>query len=47
MAERKKAMIRLDKFLTEMGRGTRSQVKEMVRKGRITVNGQAVRQADL
>ena len=29
MAERKKAMIRLDKFLTEMGQGTRSQVKEM------------------
>ena len=47
MAERKKAMIRLDKFLTEMGQGTRSQVKEMARKGRITVNGQVARLADL
>lgn len=34
-----KDTIRLDKYLTEMGEGTRSQVKEMARKGRITVNG--------
>jgi 16S rRNA pseudouridine516 synthase len=31
--------IRLDKYLTEMGEGTRSQIKEMARKGRITVDG--------
>ncbi len=47
MAEQKKTTIRLDKFLTEMGQGTRSQVKEMARKGRIAVNGQVVRQADV
>ena len=34
-----KDTIRLDKYLTEMGEGTRSQIKEMARKGRISVNG--------
>lgn len=47
MAEQKKGAIRLDKFLVEMGHGTRSQIKEMARKGRISVNGQVARQADL
>lgn len=32
--------LRLDKYLTEMGEGTRSQIKEMARKGRIFVDGQ-------
>ncbi len=40
-------MIRLDKYLADMGKGTRTQVKEMVRKGRVTVNGQTVKSADL
>lgn len=31
--------LRLDKYLTEMGEGTRSQIKEMARKGRISVDG--------
>lgn len=31
--------IRLDKYLGEMGIGTRSQIKEMAKKGRITVDG--------
>lgn len=31
--------IRLDKFLGEMGEGTRSQIKEMAKKGRIWVDG--------
>lgn len=31
--------IRLDKYLAEMGQGTRSQIKEMARKGRICVDG--------
>jgi len=31
--------IRLDKYLAEMGLGTRSQIKEAARKGRIRVNG--------
>lgn len=31
--------LRLDKYLSEMGEGTRSQIKEMARKGRILVDG--------
>lgn len=33
---------RLDKVLCALGAGTRSQVREMVRRGRVTVNGQCV-----
>lgn len=32
--------IRLDKFLVDMGKGSRSQVKEAGKKGRVQVNGQ-------
>lgn len=32
-------MIRLDKFLCETGAGSRSEVKLLVKKGRVTVNG--------
>lgn len=38
--------MRLDKFLTEMKQGSRSQVKEMVRKGRVTVDGAVCREPD-
>ena len=31
--------MRLDKFLVEMGVGTRSQIKEMAKRGRIEING--------
>ena len=31
--------MRLDKFLVEMGIGSRSQVKQYVKKGTVTVNG--------
>lgn len=31
--------MRLDKYLADMGVGTRSQVKELIRKGRVTVDG--------
>ena len=31
--------MRLDRFLAEMGQGTRSGVREQIRKGRVTVNG--------
>lgn len=31
-------MMRLDKYLCEAGAGTRSEVKELIRRGRITVN---------
>ena len=30
---------RLDKFLTQIPVGTRSQVKDMIKKGRVCVNG--------
>ena len=32
-------MIRLDKFLADAGIGTRSEVKQMIRKKLVTVNG--------
>ncbi len=38
--------MRLDKYLAEAGIGTRSQVKVMIRKGRITVDGQPCRSSD-
>ena len=48
MAEKKKeTVMRLDKFLAEMGLGSRSQIKEMAKKGRIQVNGQPVKNADM
>lgn len=36
------SMIRLDKYLCEMGVGTRSEVKKYIRQGRITVDGKKV-----
>lgn len=38
--------IRLDKFLTEMNLGTRSQIKEAARKGRVSVNGETEKASD-
>ncbi len=35
-----KSLVRLDKYLADMGIGTRSQVKEKIRKGLVSVNGQ-------
>lgn len=32
-------MIRLDKYLADLGLGARSQVKQFIRKGQVTVNG--------
>lgn len=43
----KASSMRLDKFLGEMGFGTRSQIKEVVRKGRVQVNGQVVKTPEL
>lgn len=40
------AQMRLDKFLGEMGVGTRTQIKEMARKGRVMVNGQTEKKSD-
>ena len=39
-------MIRLDKFLCEMEIGTRSQVKDIVKKGMVSVDGEVVKKAD-
>ena len=39
-------MIRLDKYLGEMGMGTRSQLKEAAKKGRILVNGDVEKKTD-
>lgn len=36
-------MIRLDKFLCETGAGSRSEVKGLIKKGRVTVNGAVVK----
>ena len=43
---RKNGPMRLDRFLAEMGYGTRTQVKDMVKKGRVRMNGEAVKDAD-
>lgn len=39
-------MIRLDKFLCEMEIGTRSRVKDMIKKGMVSVNGEIIKKAD-
>lgn len=39
-------MIRLDKYLADMGLGTRAEVKQSIRKGRISVDGQIVRKPE-
>ena len=48
MSDKKKGTaMRLDKFLGEMGQGTRSQIRAMAKKGRIQVNGQVVKTPEL
>jgi len=39
-------VIRLDKFLCEMEIGTRSQVKDIVKKGMVSVDGEVIKKAD-
>lgn len=41
------AAMRLDKYLAEMGIGSRSAVKVLVRKGRVTLNGEPVKNPDV
>jgi 16S rRNA pseudouridine516 synthase len=38
--------IRLDKYLADMGIGTRSEVKKYIAKGQVSVNGQVEKRAD-
>ena len=46
-ARQKRGLImRIDKFLSNAGAGSRSQVKTDLKKGLVLVNGQAVRSAD-
>ena len=40
-------LLRLDKYLADMQYGTRSQIKEIIRKGRVTVDGVVVKSADM
>lgn len=40
-------LVRIDKFLTDMNQGSRSQVKDAIRKGKVSVDGQICREADL
>lgn len=39
-------MMRLDKYLAEMGVGTRQEVKKKIRQGRVLVNGSVVKAAE-
>ena len=39
-------MIRLDKFLCEMEMGTRSKVKDLIKKGMVTVDGEVIKKAE-
>jgi len=39
--------VRLDKYLASMGKGTRSEVKGYIRKGRVKVDGKVVKSSDL
>lgn len=40
-------MIRLDKLLADAGKGTRSQVKQYVKNGCISVNGEVIKKSDV
>ncbi|MBQ1688827.1 MAG: rRNA pseudouridine synthase [Lachnospiraceae bacterium] len=40
-------LMRLDKYLSNMGVGTRTEVKGMIRKGRVQVNGGVVKTPDI
>lgn len=42
-----KLLIRLDKFLCDLGVGTRSEVKTLIKKGRVTVDQATANKADL
>lgn len=40
-------LIRLDKYLADMGLGTRSQVKDLIKKGKININGIVIKDGNL
>ena len=39
--------MRVDKFLSEMGKATRTESSKLVRAGKITVNGAVIKRADV
>ena len=39
-------MVRLDKFLSDAGVGTRTELKAMIRQGRVTVDGEVVKKPE-
>lgn len=41
-----KKMARLDKFLADAGAGTRSEVKKLIQKGKVQINGQTVKKPE-
>lgn len=41
------AYIRLDKYLADAGQGTRSRVKDLIRAGCVSVNGEPVKKGDI
>lgn len=40
-------MIRLDKYLADMGRGTRQEVKKLIRQGRVSVDGETIKKPEM
>lgn len=46
MADKGGGTMRLDRFLAEMGEGTRTQIRDMAKNGRIAVNGVIEKKAD-
>lgn len=40
------SLIRIDKYLADMQQGTRSEVKQLIKKGLVKVNGTIIRKAD-
>ncbi len=38
--------IRLDKYMADMGVGTRSEVKQLIKKGRVSVDGEQIKQPE-
>ena len=40
------SLIRLDKYLCDLGLASRREVKELIRSGRVTVNGAEARRAE-
>ena len=39
--------MRVDKFLSEMGKATRTESAKLARAGKITVNGEAIKKPDI